>query len=212
MTPNHQPNGSSTSKPYRVQIADDHSIVRTGLRALLESEPNVEISSETSNGTETIEHVKKFHPDLLLLDLTMPEKNGLEVAAAVRDLSPNTAIIILTMHFAEDVAREALRCGALGYILKSDADSELINAVRHVRHKRSFFTGCLTTRMIESFVDDPRSVVAVPGEAIPGWPLTEREIEILRLLASGVSNKHVANAIGVSTRTVESHRNHIMHK
>ena len=200
-------------KRYRIQIADDHSVVRRGIRAVLELEPNLEIISETGTGTETVDHVRKNRPDLLLLDLTMPEMNGLEVAAAVRRECPETQIIILTMHFSEAVAREALKIGALGYMLKSDADTDLIAAVRHVRHNRTFFTGCLANKMIDSFIEDPRATAAdqpkAPAEDIP---LTEREIEVLRLLATGDGNKKVALAMGVSTRTVESHRNHIMHK
>ncbi len=203
---------ASPVKPYRIQIADDHALIRRGVRTLLETEPGVEISSESATGNETVDHVKKNQPDLLLLDLTMPEKNGLEVAAIVHKESPSTDIIILTIHFSEEVAREALRCGALGYMLKSDADVDLINAVRHVRHKRSFFTGCLAHKMINAFVEDARAALAPDEGVIPGVPLTAREIEILRILATGASNKHVATAIGISTRTVESHRTHIMRK
>jgi DNA-binding NarL/FixJ family response regulator len=200
-------------KRYRIQIADDHSVVRRGIRAVLELEPNLEITSETGTGTETVEHVRKNRPDLLLLDLTMPEMNGLEIAAAVRKECPETQIIILTMHFSEAVAREALKIGALGYMLKSDADTDLIAAVRHVRHNRTFFTGCLANKMIDSFIEDPRATVATePKAPTDDVPLTEREIEVLRLLATGEGNKKVALAMGVSTRTVESHRNHIMHK
>ncbi len=143
----------------------------------------------------------------------MPEMNGLEVAAAVRSEFPETQIIILTMHFSESVAREALKCGALGYMLKSDADTDLIAAVRHVRHNRTFFTGCLANKMIDSFIEDPRATTAdEPKAPLEDCPLTEREKEVLRMLALGESNKKVALTMGVSTRTVESHRNHIMHK
>jgi DNA-binding NarL/FixJ family response regulator len=200
-------------KHYRIQIADDHGVVRRGIRAVLELEPNLEITSETSTGTETLDHVRKNRPDLLLLDLTMPEMNGLEIAATVRQECPETQIIILTMHFSEAVAREALKCGALGYMLKSDADTDLIAAIRHVRHNRTFFTGCLANKMIDSFIEDPRATVAdEPKAPAEDCPLTEREKEVLRRLALGEGNKKVALAMGVSTRTVESHRNHIMHK
>ena len=199
-------------KPYRIQIADDHTVVRRGIRAILETEPGIEISSESATGIETIEHVRKHRPDLVLLDLTMPQQNGLEVASVLRQEAPETQIIILTMHFSEAVAREALRFGALGYMLKSDADTDLLNAVRHVRHNRTFFTGCLAHKMIENFIEGPRN--SEEDQIPPGseYPLTEREIEILRMLSAGESNKKVATALGVSTRTIESHRNHIMHK
>src|SRR5579863_8616053 len=123
-------------KPYRILVADDHAVVRRGVRALLESQPGLEVCSEASTGVEAIEYVKKGKPDLVLLDLTMPEMNGLEVARVIREESPETEILIFTMHFSEDVAREVLRCGARGYVLKSDADTELVAAVRHVQQHK----------------------------------------------------------------------------
>jgi DNA-binding NarL/FixJ family response regulator len=211
--PTHGPNTLMPGvRPYRVVIADDHCVVRRGIRSVLELEPGLEIVSEAATGTQTIEHVLKFRPDLVLLDLTMPEQNGLEVAAAIRAQAPDTQIVILTMHFSEEVAREALRCGALGYMLKSDADLDLLAAIRHVRHHRTFFTASLAHKLVESFVEDPRQVPVGEKIASPDYPLTEREVEILRLLAAGESNKKIADMIGVSRRTVESHRNHIMQK
>ncbi len=211
--PPHGPTGHMPGiRPYRVQIADDHGVVRRGIRSILELEPGLDIVCESATGTQTIEHVLKYRPDLVLLDLTMPEQNGLEVAAAIRQQAPETQIIILTMHFSEEVAREALRCGALGYMLKSDADLDLLAAIRHVRHHRTFFTASLAHKLVESFLEDPRQVPVGEKIASPDYPLTEREVEILRLLASGESNKKIADMIGVSRRTVESHRNHIMQK
>jgi DNA-binding NarL/FixJ family response regulator len=201
------------TKRYRIRIVDDHSVVRRAIRAVLELEPNTEITSETGSGTETIEHVRKHRPDLLLLDLTMPDMNGLEVAAPVRSECPDTQIIILTVHFCKAVAREALKCVALGYMLKSDADTDLIAAVRHVRHNRTYFTGCLANKMIDSFIEDSRATKEAELKGpTEDCPLTECEKEVLRRLVLGESNKKVALTMGVSTRTVESHRNHIMHK
>jgi DNA-binding NarL/FixJ family response regulator len=200
----------TTETPFKIVIADDHSIVRRGLRSLLESQAGLKICAEAANGIETILQVEKEKPDLLILDLTMPEKNGLEVARVIREESPSTAILIFTMHFSEEIAREALRCGARGYVLKSDAGIELLTAVRHIRENRPFFTGKLAATMAESFVRDRH------GDDDP-WankdaPLSTRELEVVQLLASGKSNKEAAALIGVSTRTIESHRNHIMHK
>jgi DNA-binding NarL/FixJ family response regulator len=199
-------------KPYRVLVADDHAVVRRGVRALLESQPGIEVCWEASTGVEAIEHVRRNKPNLVLLDLTMPEMNGLEVARVIRDESPETDVLIFTMHFSEDVAREVLRCGARGYVLKSDADTELLAAVRHVQQHKPFFTGRLAMTMVETFVNDQRDDVARTDHPIPGCPLTAREIEIVQLLATGKISKEVATAIGISTRTVESHRNHIMKK
>lgn len=190
-------------------IADDHSVVRRGIRHLLEAQPGIEVAWEASNGVEALQCIKKEKPDLLVLDLTMPEMNGLEVVRSVRELSPETDIMVLSMHFSEELAREVLSCGALAYVLKSDADTDLLVAVDHVRHHQPYFTSQLAMSMSQNYLDSPDS----PGESlIPGTSLTSREVEVVQLLAEGRSNKEVANELGVSTRTVESHRNHIMRK
>ena len=203
----------SAKQAYRVLIADDHAVVRRGLRALLTSQPGIEVCSEASSGTETLDCVKKEKPDLLVLDLTMPELNGLQVARAVREESPNTDILILSMHFSEEIAREVLRSGAIGYVLKSEADTELLSAVDHARHHQPFFTGQLAVSMAETFIQAPAEVEPpVDGKEVPGTTLTGREVQVIQLLADGKSNKQVADTLGVSVRTVESHRNHIMRK
>jgi DNA-binding NarL/FixJ family response regulator len=197
-------------RTYKILVADDHSIVRRGIRSLLESQPDLEVCAEAADGVTTMDYVVKQRPDLVVLDLTMPEKNGLEVARMIRERSPSTDVLILTMHFSEEVAREVLRCGARGYVLKSDADGELLAAVRHIQEDKPFFTGKLAATMAESFVRDTRgSGTNVPADEAP---LSQRELEVVQLLASGKSNKEAAASIGVSTRTVESHRNHIMRK
>jgi DNA-binding NarL/FixJ family response regulator len=206
----------TAKQTYRILIADDHAVVRRGLRALLASQPGIEVCSEAASGTEALEGVKKEKPDLLLLDLTMPEMNGLEVARAAREESPNTDILILSMHFSEEVAREVLRSGAIGYVLKSDADTELLAAVDHARLHQPFFTGQLAVSMAESFMQEPPPAEPeeplVDNKELEGTTLTGREVQVIQLLASGKSNKQVADELGVSTRTVESHRNHIMRK
>ena len=116
------------------------------------------------------------------------------------------------MHFSEDVAREALRSGAHGYVLKSDADAELLSAVRQVQRNRPYFTGKLALSLVDTFIHNPGEGQATDEHPLPGTPLTAREVEVLQMLASGMSNKQIAPAIGLSIRTVESHRNHIMHK
>ena len=202
-----------TAKSYRVLVADDHAVVRHGLRVLLEAQPGLQVCGEASTGMEAVDYVKKQKPDLLVLDLTMPDMNGLEVMRAIRGESPSTDVLVLTMHFSEELAREMLRCGALGYVLKSDVDTELLAAVDHVRHHQPFFNSQLAISMAQNYVrrsSDPGDSGAdgVP----PSSPLTPREIEVVKLLAEGKSNKEVASTLGVSTRTIESHRNHIMHK
>ena len=200
---------TAVSKPYRILVVDDHAVVRLGLRALLASQSGIEVSGEASTGVEALEYVKKHKPDLVIMDLTMPDINGLEASRAVKEASPETEVIVLTMHFSDELGREVLRAGAIGYVLKSDADSELLAAVDHARHHQLFFTSELALSMAQNFVGVP-SEAGAGGSA--GAPLTPREIEVVTLLAEGKSNKEVAAALSVSTRTIESHRNHIMTK
>ena len=191
-------------------MVDDHAIVRRGLRSLIESQPGLEVCAEAANGLEAMQHVIKDRPDLVVLDLTMPDKNGLEVTRLIREESPSTSVLVLTMHFSEEVAREVLRCGARGYILKSDADAELLTAISHIRKKKPFFTGKLATTMAESFArGTPESDEPWGSDEAP---LSAREMEVVQLLANGKSNKEAAALMGLSTRTVESHRSHIMRK
>jgi DNA-binding NarL/FixJ family response regulator len=195
--------------PYRILVVDDHPVVRLGLRSILDSQPGLEVYAEAADGETALELVKRGKPDLIVLDLTLPNKNGLEVTVAVREQFPETEVLVLSMHFSEELAREVLRCGALGYMLKSDADFELLSAVDHMRHGQPFFTARLAATMAQNFVDgspenDPNGNF--------GSSLTERETQVVQLLAEGKSNKEVAGMLGVSTRTVESHRNHIMRK
>jgi DNA-binding NarL/FixJ family response regulator len=201
---------AATPKPYKILVVDDHSIVRRGIRSLLETQPDMQVCAEAADGATAMEQVIKERPNLVVLDLTMPEKNGLEVTRLIREESPSSEVLILTMHFSEEVAREVLRCGARGYILKSDADSELLAAVRHIKNNKPFFTGKLAASMAESFVRDTRGS-GNNGKA-EDVALSNREMEVVQLLARGKSNKEAAAMLGVSTRTVESHRNHIMRK
>lgn len=192
-------------RPYRVLVADDHPVVRRGLRSLLESQPGVEIACEASDGLQAIEAIKVSKPDLVVLDLTMPGASGLDVLTAGKQASPSTEFLILSMHLSDELAREVLRRGAIGYVLKSDADSELLAALDHIRHHQPFFTTTLAVSMAKNFVDG-RGTTPKDDSA----RLTQRELEVIQLIASGRSNKEAAAELGVSPRTVESHRNRIM--
>lgn len=203
----------TSATPYSILVADDHAVVRRGLRSLLDSQIGLEVCGEAATGSETIEQIRKLRPQLVVLDMTMPEMGGLEVTRTVREQFPGTAVLVLTMHFSEELARDVLRAGALGYVLKSDADTELLAAVDHVRHNQPFFTSALAISMAHVFVHGPEEFQ--PGSSsrpVPGSPLTNREVQVVQLLAEGKSNKEAGVELGVSTRTIESHRTHIMHK
>jgi DNA-binding NarL/FixJ family response regulator len=194
-------------KICRILIADDHAVVRRGLRVLLESQADVEICGEATNGRQAIELAKEHKPDVALVDLTMPEVDGFEATPEILKASPGTEVIILTMHCAESMARSILQSGARGYVLKSDADSELLEALKKAREHKAHFSPALTSLMVNAYVCQYQDA----GQPF-STGLTNRETEVVRLLASGRSNKEIAAMAGVSTRTIESHRNRVMHK
>lgn len=194
-------------RPYRVLVVDDHPLVRRGVRTLLESQPDIEVAWEAASGRQAAGLIKSVKPDLVVLDLTLPEISGLKVLTTGKQDSPATEFLILSMHFSDELAREALRCGAIGYVLKSDADSELLAAIDHIRHHQPFFTTTLAISMARNFVDGRSDTIDDDS-----LRLTDREIEVIQLLAGGKSNKEAAAALGVSPRTVESHRNRIMRR
>jgi DNA-binding NarL/FixJ family response regulator len=207
----------SSTETYRILLADDHAIVRRGVRALLESQPGIIVCAESSDGREAVELSKKQKPDLAILDLTMSAMDGLEASAMIRMECPETQVLILTMHFSDDMARKALLAGALGYVLKTDCDEDLIVAVNEMRHLRTFISRRLALSMAQSYIRGSGNVVktvsspdADGGPAVV--PLTGRQTDVLRLLAHGKSNKEVAHLLGISTRTAEIHRNHMMQK
>jgi len=196
----------------RVLISDDHAVVRRGVRALVETDPSLVVVGEAATGTETIDQVQKLKPDIVVLDISLPEKNGLDVTRLLRRESPETKIVILTMHFAEEVARECLRAGARAYVVKSDSNDDVLAAVRAVRDQRAVFTPQIKDLYYTGYMDCvPNAPAGADGE-IPIDRLTTREREVLKLLCEGMSNKEVAYSVGISTRTVESHRNNVMRK
>jgi two-component system response regulator NreC len=202
----------TSSRPVKVLLADDHPVVRRGLHTLLASDQGFRVVGEASDGAETLRLVEELKPEIVVLDISMPEYNGLDVTRKLRRESPDVKVVVLTMHFAEEVARECLRAGARAYVLKSDADEDLLEAVRAVRDDRPFFT----PRIKDIFYLGPTacspSAPRGPDGEIPLERLTQRELEIVKMLCEGLSNKEVASHVGISTRTVESHRNNIMHK
>ena len=195
--------------PVRILVADDHQVVRTGLRALLESKTGWQVCAEASNGREAVEKAGQLKPDVAVLDIGMPLLNGVEATRQIRKLSPQTEILILTMHDSELLIQEVLGAGAHGYILKDDADRNLVAAVDALRRHKPY----LSPR-----VSDAVSGAGGPlGEGSgtsqnPRSRLTPREREIVQLLAEGKSNKEVAGFLGISVKTAETHRANIMLK
>jgi DNA-binding NarL/FixJ family response regulator len=195
--------------PVRILVADDHQVVRTGLRALLESKSGWQVCAEAANGREAVEKAAQLKPDVAVLDIGMPLLNGVEATRQIRKLSPKTEVLILTMHDSELLVQEVLEAGAHGYILKDDADRNLLAAVDALRLHKPY----LSSRVSEAAANAPGSSAdgAVLSQSSRGR-LTPREREILQLLAEGKSNKEVAGYLGISVKTAETHRANIMLK
>ena len=193
----------------RVLVADDHGLARKGVRALLEEQPGWEIVAEASNGREAVEKAKLLQPDVTILDLSMPELNGLEAAREILKSVP-TKILILTIHDADPLIRQTLEAGARGYVLKSDAGRDLVSAVDALRRNKTFFTPKVAQLVLEDYLEDPYTKNRDDGKRKNGRRLTTRQIQIVQLLAEGKSNKEVAAALSISVKTVETHRSNIM--
>jgi len=192
--------------PLRIMIVDDHAVVRRGVRALLESQPGWEVSGEATTGREAVDLARQLQPDIVVMDLSLPELNGLDATRQIIKESPRTEVVVLTMHHSEELARNALQAGARGYVLKSDADQNLIAAVESLRQHKPFLTSAVTEFVLDDYVQRVDAVDA-------GQPaVTPRERQIIQLLAEGKSNKESAAALGVSVKTIEAHRANIMRK
>ena len=193
----------------KILVADDHDIVRTGMKALMEDQAGWQVVAEAGTGRQAVEKAKATTPDVCVLDVTMPELNGLEAARQIKKLLPNVEILILTVHESEQVAAEVLKVGARGYILKSDAGRELVVAVKAVSAHKNYFTSRIAQMVSDSTLKE--GAQAIEAEDI-GSRLTPREKEIVQLLAEGKSNKEAASALNISVKTVETHRTNIMRK
>jgi DNA-binding NarL/FixJ family response regulator len=194
--------------PLRILIVDDHAVVRRGVRSLLESEEGFEITGEATTGREAVDVARRTQPDVVVMDLSLPELNGLDAARQILKDSPRCEILMLTMHHSEELVRDVLQAGARGYVLKSDADQSLIAAVKSLREHKPF----LSSRVTEFVLDDYLRRTDALEEALSHETVTAREREIIQLLAEGKSNKEAASTLGISVKTIESHRANIMRK
>jgi len=195
-------------KHLRVLIADDHEVARRGIRALIETQPEWEVAGEAVTGRQALEETKRLQPDLVIMDITMPEMNGLEATRQIRKATPQTEVLVLSVHDSELLIREVLEAGARGYLLKSDAGRDLITAVEMLSEHKTFFTAKVSQMMIEGFLKSGPVEPSVSTLAT----LTSREREIIQLLAEGKSNKEAAEILQISVKTVETHRSHVMAK
>jgi DNA-binding NarL/FixJ family response regulator len=197
----------------RILIADDHEVARRGIRSLLESHPGWEVCAEAKDGRDAVELATSTKPDLVLLDIGMPNLNGLESARQILATSPNVAILILTMHDSDNVIREVLRAGARGFLLKSDAGRDLVAAVEALESQKTFFTPRVSQMVLDGFLNREKKRSEVDDVANPsGDLLTAREREVIQLLAEGRTSKEVAVTLNLSVKTAETHRTNLMRK
>jgi DNA-binding NarL/FixJ family response regulator len=193
-------------KPARILIADDHELFRRGVAAELTQVPGWVVAAEATNGRDAVALAASLKPDIVVLDLTMPELNGLEAARQIVLADPSVRILILTAHESEQLVREVLSAGAQGYVLKSDAGRTLITALQALLEGGTFFTSNVARMVLDGYLRSESR------EAIPAQTLSAREREIVQLLAEGNSNKDIARALDISVKTAETHRSNIMRK
>lgn len=192
----------------RILIADDHGVLRAGLRALLSAESELEVVDEASSGNEALILAGELQPDLILLDISMPDLGGIEVTRRLKEMLPNVRVLILTVHEDESLLQEAIQAGASGYIVKRAVESELIDAIRAVWRGDLYIHPAMTRALLKEMSSSP---ISNNNEA-PVESLTPRETDVLRLIAQGYTNRQMADMLSISVRTVESHRSNLMGK
>lgn len=190
----------------RILIADDHAVVRSGLRALLGTDPELEFVGEAENGAETLCQVEALRPDLVLLDITMPQESGIVIAKQLKEKHPKLVVLFLTIHEDEALLHEALRAGAAGYVIKRAEEAEILQAIHTVSDGNLYVHPSMTRALLH------QTITSEHRRGAPLEPLTPREVDVLRLLARGNTNRQTAEVLGLSVRTVENHRANLMGK
>jgi DNA-binding NarL/FixJ family response regulator len=193
-------------KPLRVLLADDHDVVRAGTRLMIEARPGWEVCGEASDGREAVEMAGKLKPDVVVLDMTMPKMSGLDAARQIRRRSPGTELLMFTAHESEDIIRQVFEAGVRSYILKTEATTQLVPALTALAMHKPFFTTNVSEVLFARYMQSGSGHEPTNGR------LTTRERETVHLLADGKSNKEVADVLGISVKTVETHRAAIMRK
>jgi DNA-binding NarL/FixJ family response regulator len=192
----------------RIVLADDHTVMRNGLRLLLERQPHLQVVGEAADGRQAVALSETANPDVVIMDIGMPNLNGIEATRQIVDRNPRTAVAILSMHSDESYVIRALKAGARAYLLKDSAEADLLAAVRALTEGKSFFSPAISKILVEDYMRQLESRGAEDTYEL----LTKREREILQLLAEGRTNKEVANMLNLSLYTVETHRTHILQK
>jgi DNA-binding NarL/FixJ family response regulator len=196
-------------RKLRILIADDHGLLRHGVRTILQARRGWKVVGEATNGREAVDKAIKLKPDVLVVDISMPELDGVEVTRQIRKALPEVKVLVLTMHESDQMVRQALNAGANGYLLKSDLPDYLPKAVKAIAENKSFLTPKISEIVLEGFINAGNK----PAEGKLASPrITPRELEIVRLLAQGKSNKELSTQLGITVRTVETHRSKIMLK
>lgn len=198
------------ASPFKILLADDHVMFRRGVRSLIQKMANVEVVGEAGDGLELLRLLKDIHPHLVIMDISMPNLRGLEATREIKILNPEIKVLILSMHKDREYLYHALTAGAEGYLLKEDADGELISAIETLRRGGTFISPLLSNQIADIFVDkfQPRGEPRV----MPEEPLTSRERQIVKLIAEGKSSKEIGDLLFISSRTVQHHRANIMRK
>ena len=192
----------------RILLADDHTILRAGLKMMLYAQPDMEIVGEAQDGRQSMQEAQRLQPDIILMDITMPDMNGIEATKQIKKLLPEIKILILTMHEHDEYIFQALRAGASGYMLKEAADTELISAIHIIQSGQFYLSPTAQSVMVGDYLQRLRT-----GEDKDSYSsLTEREREILKLVAEGYTNNQIAERLVISPKTVDTHRTHIMDK
>ena len=197
-------------KTTKILIVDDHEVVRDGLRNILTSLDNISIAGEAGNGEDAVKMYSSLKPDLVIMDISMPGMNGIEATRVIKEKDPDARILILTMHDNQEYLNQIIRSGAKGFILKNTDKEELLDAVKTVASGDNFFSKDISKLIIDNYIRTAKETEKNDG--YKEVPLTKREIEILKLIASGYSNQEIANILYISYNTVDTHRKNIMHK
>lgn len=195
--------------PIKVILADDHQLVRNGIKALLENEESIQVLAEASDGEEALQLAKKFQPDVLILDIRMPNMSGLEALKLLNKVVPKTKALMLTMHDAEEYILQSIEYGAKGYVLKDADEKDFIDAIKKVSKGEKYFTGQVSEILAMSYVKTLQPSIK---QEVPNFKLTKKENKVLQLISQGLSSKDIGKELNSSVRTIQVHRFNIMKK